>query len=106
MALITLMTHFDAVSGKYAKTDKVYTRVRKFDNCTIGIRLKNPVSNDPPTEGQKTAQDKFKTVQGKVATALADPAKRATYVQEWKAQHKYKTLRTYVFAQLYNEETT
>ena len=74
------MTHFDTVSGKYARTDKVYTRVRKFDNQIIGIALKHPATNLPPTEGQQTAQQKMKTVQAKVATIMADAAQRAAYL--------------------------
>ncbi len=105
MSLIDIMTHFDAAHGKYARTDKVYTRVRKFDNRTIGVALKHPVTNDPPTTGQEVAQDKFKEVQAKVNAALADPTQRAAYLKKWKAQHKYKTLRSYIFTKLYDEET-
>ncbi len=105
MAKIDPMIHLDAFHGKYGRTDKVYARVRKFDNQTLGIALKNPVTNMPPTENQQVVQDKFKAVQVKVAAALADPAQRAKYMTEWKAQHKYKTLRGYVFAKLYNAET-
>ena len=99
------MTHLDSVRGKYARTDKVYTRIRKFDNQTIGVALKHPVTNDPPSEKQKTVQDKFKTVHAKVSTVLADATQRTQYVTDWKSQHKYKTLRGYIFAKLYDEET-
>ncbi len=92
------MTHFDAIHGKYARTDKVYTRVRKFDNCTIGVVLKNPVTNNPATENQQAAQAKLKTAAANAATALADPTQRAQYLVAWKSQRKYKTLRGYVFA--------
>ena len=105
MSLLDLMTHFDAAHGKYSRTDKVYTRVRKFDNRTIGVALKHPVTNDPPSASQEAAQDKFKLVQAKVNTAMADPAQRAAYILKWKSQHKYTTLRSYIFAQLYDEET-
>ncbi len=103
MAHIVPMTHFDTISGKYAKTDRVYTRVRKFDNRTIGVALKNPVTNDPPTEGQQTAQQKFVTVQNKVKTILSDASQRAEYVLKWKNQTKCKTLRGFVFSQEYNK---
>lgn len=101
MAKISPMTHFDAISGKYARTDKVYTRVRKFDNQIIGVALKHPATNLPPTEGQQTAQQKMKAVQAKVTAALADASQRAQYMVKWKSQTKYKTLRGYVFAQKY-----
>lgn len=103
MAKISPMTHFDAISGKYARTDKVYTRVRKFDNQIIGVALKHPATNLPPTEGQQTAQQKMNTVQAKVATIMADAAQRAAYLLKWKNQRKYKTLRGYIFAQEYDK---
>lgn len=103
MAKIEPMTHFDAISGKYAKTDQVYTRVRKFDNQVIGVALKHPAINQPPSEGQQTAQQKMKTTQAKVSTILADTAQRAVYLIKWKKQKKYKTLQGYVFAQEYTK---
>lgn len=101
MAKIEPMTHFDAISGKYARTDKVYTRVRKFDNQIIGVALKHPATNLPPTEGQQTAQQKMNTVQAKVSTIMADAAQRAAYLLKWKNQTKCKTLRGYIFSQEY-----
>ncbi len=91
------MTHLDAVSGKYSKTDSVYTKVRKFDNQTIGVRLKHPVDNNPPTAAQQQAQEKFSTLVAAVNTALADAEQKAAFKAAWKKQKKYKTLRGYVF---------
>lgn len=100
------MTHFDSVQGKYSKTDKVYTRVRNFDEMTIGVRLKHPVTNEPPTAAQQTAQTLFTTVAAKVKLALQDAAQKADYKARWKQQRKYKTLWSYVFHELYEQETT
>ena len=102
MAKISPMTHIDTMTGKYAKTDKVYTKVRKFDDQVIGVRLKHPVTNEPPTAGQLAVQTKLATVAAAVKTALADAAQKATLKAEWKAQRKYKTLTSYVFHKLYN----
>ena len=101
MAKINPMTHIDTMSGKYAKTDQVYTRVRKFDEQVIGIRLKHPVTNDPPSAAQQTVQTKFKTVYAQVKTALADPEQKAALRAEWKQQKKCKTLTSYVFRKMY-----
>ena len=98
------MTHIDSMKGKYAKSDKVYTKVRKFDEQTIGIRLKHPVTNDPPSAAQQTVQDKFKAVHAQVKTALADPAQKATLREEWLQQTRCKTLTGYVFRKLYNAQ--
>lgn len=100
------MTHIDSMQGKYSKSDRVYTRVRKFDELTIGIRLKHPATNQPPTAAQQAVQDTFSSVAGKVKTALADASQKATYKAGWKAQRKYKTLWSYVFHKLYEQETT
>ena len=102
MSKLNMMTHLDSVSGKYSKTDKVYTRVRKFDNQVIGVRLKNPATNEPPSAAQEAAQTKFATVMAQVAAALTDAGQKATLTAEWRKQRKYKTLRGYIFHKLYN----
>ena len=100
------MTHFDSVQGKYSRTDKVYTRVRKFDDVTIGVRLKHPTTNEPPTAAQQTAQTLFTTVAAKVKAALADASQRAQYVADFKKQRRYVTLNSFIFHKLYEAETT
>ena len=104
MAKIEPMTHIDSMKGKYAKTDKVFTKVRKFDEQVIGVRLKHPVTNNPPSAAQQTVQDKFKVVYAQVKAALADPAQKATLREEWQQQKKCKTLTGYVFHKLYNQQ--
>ena len=106
MAKIEPMTHIDVMKGKYAKTDKVYTKVREFDNQVIGVRVKHPVTNDPPSAAQQTVQEKFKTVHAQVKTALADAEQNATLREEWLQQRKCKTLRGYAFRKFYLESLT
>ena len=106
MARIEPMTHIDSMVGKYAKTDKVYTKVRKFDEQTIGVRLKHPVTNEPPSAAQQTMQEKFKTILAQVKTALADADQKAALKAEWQKQKRCKTLRGYVFRKFYNESLT
>ena len=100
------MTHIDSMSGKYAKSDKVYTKVRKFDERTIGVRLKHPVTNEPPSAAQQTAQDKFKAIHAQVKTALADAQQKAALRDEWKQQKRCKTLTGYVFSKFYAQSLT
>ena len=100
------MTHIDSMSGKYAKTDKVYTKVRKFDNQVIGVRLKNPVTNDPPSTAQQTAQTKLTTVAAQAKAALADAEQKATLRAEWQQQRKCKTLWGYAFHKFYLQSLT
>lgn len=51
MAKINPMSHIDSFSGKYHRTDEVYTKIRAFDEQVIGVRLKHPNTNYPPTPG-------------------------------------------------------
>lgn len=106
MAKISPMTHIDSMMGKYAKSDQVYTKVRKFDEQTIGVRLKHPVTNNPPSAAQLTAQEKFKTIFTQVQTALADSEQKAALRKEWQQQHKCKTLQGYTFRKLYLQSLT
>ena len=64
----------------------------------------HPVTNDPPSEGQRQAQEKFATIHALVKTTLADTTRKAELKAEWKKQQKYKTLTGYVFHKLYHAE--
>jgi len=99
-----MMTHLDSVKGKYSKTDKVYTKIRAKDEQVIGVRMKHPSTNTPPTAGQQTAQDKLAATAALVKAALADPTKAATYREEFNKQKRCKTLTGYVFHKLYHAE--
>ncbi len=103
---MNMATPYDSNKGKYARTDQIYFKIRKFDEATFGVRLKHPTTNEPPTAAQKTAQDLFTTVAGKVKLALQDASQRAQYKADWKAQRKYKTLTSFIFHKLYEAETT
>ena len=103
MAKIQPMIHMDRISGKYHRTDRVYTRVRKFDNQIIGVALKNPVTNDPPTEAQAAVQQKMTTIAAQAKAILADAEQLATYRAAWKKQRKVPTLTAYIYAQLYKQ---
>ena len=101
MSHLKLMTHLDGVCGKYSKTDEVYTKVRKFDNQTIAVRMKHPATNEPPSAAQQAAQETFAQVAAQVKTALADATQKATLKAEWKKQSRCKTLNGYAFRKFY-----
>lgn len=96
-----MATPYDSNNGKYAHTDQIYFKIRKFDERTIGVRMKHPATNEPPSAAQLNAQTKMKAVAAQVKTALADPAQKATLRAEWKQQKKCKTLTSYVFRKMY-----
>ena len=97
------MTHLDGISGKYHHTDKVYTRVRKFDNQIIGVALKNPVTNDPPTEAQAAAQQKMASIAQQAQAIFQDQAQLLVYRTAWKKQKKIPTLTAFIYAELYKQ---
>ena len=105
MAKLEAFTHLDTMRGKYSRTDKVYTRVRKFDEQVIGVRLKHPTTNDPPSAAQLTVQAKMTAVAALVKAAFADAEQKATLRAEWLGQHKYKTLTSYAFHKFYIESS-
>ena len=100
------MIHLDRISGKYNRTDRVYTRVRKFDNQIIGVALKNPVTNEPPTEAQAAAQQKLSSVVAQAKAIFSDSSQLATYRAAWKKQKKIPTLQGYIYAQLYKQSNS
>lgn len=103
MAMIEAMIHLDRISGKYHRTDKVYTRVRKFDNQIIGVALKNPVTNDPPSVAQAAAQQKLSSIVAQAKAIFSDSSQLETYKAAWKKQKKIPTLSGYIYAQLYKQ---
>lgn len=103
MAKIRPMIHMDSMSGKYHRTDRVYTRVRKFDNQVIGVALKNPVRNQPPTEAQAAVQQKIANVAAQAKAIYSDPTQLATYRTAWKKQRRIPTLSGYIYAELFKQ---
>ena len=63
-------------------------------------KICNPYTGDP-TEAQMVARNKFKQTQESIK-ALSEE-QMMQYRTAFKKQKKYKTLRGYVFAQMYNE---
>ena len=103
MAKIQPMIHMDSMSGKYNRTDRVYTKVRKFDNQVIGVALKKPVRNQPPTEAQATVQQKMANVAAQAKAIFSDPTQLATYKASWKKQKRIPTLSGYIYAELFKQ---
>ena len=100
MALISPSTPFDAIKRKFAKSDQIHFRNRKADNATISVRMKHPYDGGASAE-QLAHRAKFAQATAATATALNTPETRATYEAAFKKQHKFITLRGYVFAKEY-----
>ena len=103
MAKIIPMSHIDSFSGKYNRTDEVYTKIRAFDEQVIGVRLKHPNTNYPPTSGQAAAQQKMTAIAAQAKAIFSDAEQLSTYRADWKKQKRIPTLTGYVYAQLYKQ---
>lgn len=73
MAKLNMATPFDSNKGKYAKTDQIYFKTRRFDEQVIGVRQKHPTTNEPPTAGQQAVQAQFATVAAQVKNGSCRP---------------------------------
>lgn len=104
MAKMNMATPYDSNYGKYAHTDQIYFKIRKFDQQTLAVRLKHPTTNEPPSAAQQTAQTKLAEVAALVKAALANPERKTELKAEWKKQKRYKTLTGFAFHKLYHSE--
>jgi len=100
MAILKNSTPFDSVQGRFSGSDQIHFRNRTVDNATIGVRVKHP-NTGAGTAAQTAVRTAFTTAQAAVATALADSTQKASYTAAFKAQKKYKTLRGYIFSQVF-----
>ena len=84
MAKLNMATPFDSNKGKYAKTDQIYFKTRRFDEQVIGVRQKHPTTNEPPTAGQQAAQAQFATVAARpdAESSAEDGVETAEEVQD------------------------
>lgn len=85
-----------SLSGKVCEHSDTYFARR--NNTLYTVKRCNPRTK-PFSATEKQRQDNFKTASANTVAALADESKRATYQAAFKNQHKYATLRGYVFAQ-------
>ena len=98
MSKIKLEVPFTAFKGKICKhTNIIYKQLR---DTQFTSQICNPRTK-PYSEAELARQAKFRTAAAATKTALADPATRATYEAEFKAQGKYQTLYGYILAQEY-----
>ena len=100
MAKITCESPVKYIQGKITKSDSNYFAVRY--GKTFLHRLINP-SNPfvDGTEEQKSNIERFREAQAAVSAAYLNAEQMAVYEAGFKKQTKYKTLRGYIFAQLY-----
>ena len=99
MAKIKPMELISKMSGKLCNHSDIYFAERNGTQYTG--KICNPYTGEP-TEKQLAIRNKFaETIE--TIQALSEE-QRAEYEAAFKRQKKYKTLRGYIFAQLYNAE--
>jgi hypothetical protein len=98
MALIKPMELLATLSGKVCGHSNKYFAVRNGTQYTGTIC--NPYTGEP-TEKQIAVRQKFRETYEAMAQ-LTEEQKEA-YREAFKRQKKYKSLRGYIFAQLYNQ---
>ena len=98
MALIKPMELLATLSGKVCGHSNKYFAVRNGTQYTGTIC--NPYTGEP-TEKQIANRQKFADTYAAMAQ-LTEEQKEA-YREAFKRQKKYKSLRGYIFAQLYNQ---
>ncbi len=104
MAKVDFNELVNSVSGKLCKDEKSPIFAQRRDTGTKYVYHRHSKPDKEPTPAQVAQRQRFATIQGKVTEALNDPQQSATYMAEFAKQHKYGTLRGYVFAQLMNSE--
>ena len=99
MAKIKPMELISKMSGKLCSHSDIYFAERNGTQYTG--KICNPYTGEP-TEKQLAIRNKFsETIE--TIQALSEE-QRAEYEAAFKRQKKYKTLRGYIFAQLYNSD--
>lgn len=101
MAKLKPMELISKLSGKVCSHSNKYFAVRNGTQYTGTIC--NPYTGEP-TEKQVAVRTKF-TATIEAMNALTEDQKQA-YEEAFKKQKKYRTLRGYIFAQLYNQPLT
>ena len=98
MSKIKPMELLSRLSGKVCSHSNVYFAERNGTQYTGTIC--NPYTGEP-TEKQVAVRQRFADTYAAMANLTED--QKEAYAEAFKKQKKYRTLRGYIFAQLYNQ---
>ena len=98
MSKIKPMELLSRLSGKVCSHSNVYFAERNGTQYTGTIC--NPYTGEP-TEKQLAVRQRFADTYAAMANLTED--QKEAYAEAFKKQKKYRTLRGYIFAQLYNQ---
>ncbi len=92
----------EGLRGKICSHAKMYMRQNRKNNKVFTGNLCNPFEGEA-SASQKAGRTKFKQAWAAVAAVFEDSAKLDEYRAAFEAQHKYTSLRGYIFAKEYEK---
>ncbi len=101
MAKVEYNELVNSVSGKLCKEDGSPIFARRRDTGTKYVYHRHAKPDKEPTPGQLAQQQKFATAGAEVKTIMSSLEQIAPYRESFAKQTKYKTLRGYIFAEVY-----
>lgn len=99
MSRIRPIAIVQSMSGKVCEHSDMYFRTNKQTQKVSTGKICNP-SDAEPTEAQMKVKARFAKVSAAVDQLLSDPAEREKWSKSYLAQHKYGSLKGYVFAKI------
>lgn len=106
MSRIRPIAIIQSMSGKVCEHSDMYFRTNKQTQKVCTGKICNP-SDAAPTEAQVRVMNRFAKVAAAVDQLLNEPSEREKWNKAYVAQHKYGSLKGYVFAKInsqYDEE--
>ncbi len=107
MSKIQMEYPFTRISGKPVREcDTVFSM--RYGQPYLYGRDRSRTRKQSLSDGQFEQQEHFKRATAATMQIMHDPDRLKQYIEEWKAviksgNNRYKTLRGYIFAQVYNE---
>ena len=99
MSKIRPIAIVQSMSGKVCEHSDMYFRTNKQTQKVCTGKICNP-SDAEPSEAQVRVMNRFAKVSAAVDALLAEPAEREKWQKAYLAQHKYGSLKGYVFAKI------
>lgn len=101
MAKVTYIDPIEHISGKIARKHRTAYCYRRETGAKYTTQC--TPSSEPPSAQQEIVKDKFRKTVAKVNDIMIDPDLLETYMEEFKYQTHYKTLRGFIFAEEYKK---
>ncbi len=101
MAKVVFNELVHSVSGKLCKNEGSPIFAKRSDTGTAYVYHRHSKPAGEPTDAQKANQQRFSTAQTQTAAIMNDMEQLAEYQERYAKQSKYKTLRSFIFSEVY-----